>query len=79
MVGIFGEKQTARQEVLINELEEDLEAALSNLQCREKELQVWKDRVRRLTEGSFVPASGISPILSIPATVFTQHLSAVDA
>jgi hypothetical protein len=62
MVGVLGENQTARQEVLINELEEDLEAALSKLQSKEKELEVWKDKVRRLTGGSLVPASGISPI-----------------
>ncbi|KAG0504518.1 hypothetical protein KC19_4G196200 [Ceratodon purpureus] len=74
--------QTARQEVLINELEEDLEAALSNLQCREKELQVWKDRVRRLTEGSFVPASGdesLTPRTPIEGvTLIDRYLSIRD-
>ena len=59
MVGVFGEIQTARQEELITELEEDLEAALSKLRIRDKELEVWKDRSRRLSEGSVVPASGI--------------------
>lgn len=56
---LWCDNQTARQEELITELEEDLEAALTKVQIREKELEVWKDRVRRLTEGSFVSASGI--------------------
>lgn len=62
MAGVFRENQTARQEELITELEEDLEAALSKLHIQGKELEVWKDRVRRLTEGSLVHASGIPPI-----------------
>ncbi|KAG0620219.1 hypothetical protein M758_4G198900 [Ceratodon purpureus] len=60
--------QTARQEELITELEEDLEAALTKVQIREKELEVWKDRVRRLTEGSFVSASGDPSLTSFTTT-----------
>ncbi|XP_073389762.1 uncharacterized protein [Physcomitrium patens] len=49
--------QKARQDDLISELEEDLEAALSKLQSRDKELEVLKERLRRLTEVSCTSAS----------------------
>lgn len=50
--------QTARQDELITELEEDLEESQSKLRLMEKELEMWKDKVRRLTEASFAPGSG---------------------
>ncbi|XP_073389128.1 uncharacterized protein [Physcomitrium patens] len=50
--------QRARQEELITELEGELEATQSKLQNREKELEMWKDRVRRFTEVSFGSGSG---------------------
>lgn len=55
--------QATRQEELITELEEDLEAANSKLQSRETELELWKDRVKRLTELSFGSAPGVPPAL----------------
>jgi len=55
--------QATRQEELITELEEDLEAAKSKLQSREKELELWKDRVKRLTVLALGSASGVPPAL----------------
>lgn len=60
MVEIIDDIQTARQDELITELEEDLEESQSKLRLMEKELEMWKDKVRRLTEASFAPGSGIS-------------------
>lgn len=58
MAEMYDKLQTSRQDKLIAELEDDLEAALSKLQSREKELELWKERVERLTKVSFVSASG---------------------
>jgi len=48
--------QSTRQEELITELEEELQIAQTQLESKEKELELWKDCVRRLSEVSLVSA-----------------------
>lgn len=62
MSTMYGKLQTARQDELITELEEDLNAALSKLESRENELEMWKERVKLLTRESSISASG-DPLL----------------
>lgn len=39
-------------------MEEELEAVKTQLQSKERELELWKDRVQRMTEVSLASASG---------------------
>jgi len=73
--------QTARQDELIAELEEDLNAALSKLESRENELEMWKERVKRLTRVSSISASGdnhLTPRMPTEATVVSSPARNVD-
>lgn len=63
-------KQATRQEELLTELEEELEGAQSKLQSKEEELEVWKDRVRQLMEGSLTSTSGT---FFVPPSCFCHH------
>jgi hypothetical protein len=53
--------QSTRQEELITELEEALQIAQTQLESKEKELELWKDCVRRLSEVSLVSALSGTP------------------
>lgn len=74
MVGVINTIQRARQEELITELEGELEATQSKLQNREKELEMWKDRVRRFTEVSFGSGSGSGAPTALILDYYSQRL-----
>lgn len=63
-------KQATRQEELLTQLEEELEGVQSKLQSKEEELEVWKDRVRQLMEGSLTSTPGT---FFIPPNCFGHH------